>query len=126
YGHIARNCSATVDVCGTCSNQHRTTECTSRNMVCINCQSHHHTSWNRTCPDFTRQCELINEKFLENTMPYYLTETSWTHVNQPPRSTPTTYPAPCSTQSPGKRGPSSQPSPSNHATDPTHTIPYPR
>jgi hypothetical protein len=104
YGHIARNCSATLDVCGTCSNQHRTTECTSRNTICINCQSHHHASWNRTCPDFIRRCELINEKFPENTMPYYPTELSWTHVNQPPRSNPTTYPAPRKAQSPRQKG----------------------
>ena len=46
YGHIARNCKATQDTCGTCGNQHCTADCTAyRTVYCVNCQSNNHASW---------------------------------------------------------------------------------
>lgn len=114
YGHIARNCTATTDTCGTCGNQHRTSECTTSNTTrCVNCRSDQHASWSRSCPDFARRCELINEKFPENSMPYFPTELSWTHVNQPQRSLPFTYSKPQRAQSPPQ-----------HATSQQTTIPF--
>ncbi|OAX31070.1 hypothetical protein K503DRAFT_704281, partial [Rhizopogon vinicolor AM-OR11-026] len=53
FAHIARNCSAAVEACGTCGNQHRTADCKAyRSDHCINCKTPHHTSWSRECPIF--------------------------------------------------------------------------
>lgn len=53
YGHIARNCDALLDTCGTCSREHRTTQCTAyRTTRCVNRKSSTHMSWGRTYPEF--------------------------------------------------------------------------
>jgi len=97
YGHIARNCRSTSDVCGTCTENHRTSHCNAfRTTRCVNCRSNNHTSWNRKCPEFLRRTEIINDKFPENKMPYFPTEAAWTHVSQPPRPPRTATPPPAS------------------------------
>ncbi|OJA14337.1 hypothetical protein AZE42_13669, partial [Rhizopogon vesiculosus] len=90
FGHIARNCSAARDACGTCGNQHRTADCTAsyRSEYCLNCKSQHHMSWSRECPEFKRQCTLLDDKFPENRMPYFPTEEAWTQVTQLPKPPP--------------------------------------
>ncbi|KAG2051096.1 hypothetical protein BDR06DRAFT_860272, partial [Suillus hirtellus] len=78
YGHIARACSALMDICSTCSGGHRTTQCTTyRTTRCVSCSDNTHTSWSRKCPEFTRRCEQMDKKFPENRMPYYPTESAW-------------------------------------------------
>jgi hypothetical protein len=108
YGHIARGCSATTDTCGTCGEQHRTTQCSAyRTTRCVNCRSLTHTSWSRRCPEFIRRCELLDERYPENRMPYFPTETAWTHAVKPSKPTRTS------------RSPSASPAPTqiarNHA-----------
>ncbi|KAG2746339.1 hypothetical protein P692DRAFT_201688899, partial [Suillus brevipes Sb2] len=79
YGHIARNCSAPADICGTCAGQHPTSQCNAyRTTRCANCRIDNHTSWSRKCPEFIRRCDLLNDKFPENRMPYFPTEAAWT------------------------------------------------
>ncbi|KAG2739061.1 hypothetical protein P692DRAFT_201680119, partial [Suillus brevipes Sb2] len=79
YNHIAKNCSSEVDICGTCGDNHRTSSCISyRTTKCINCRSQQHTSWSRSCPEFNRRCQEIDEKYPENRMPYFPTENVWT------------------------------------------------
>lgn len=98
YGHIARNCSASSDICGTCSAKHRTSQCSAfRTTRCINCNSNDHTSWSRKCREFIRRCELMDEKYPENRMPFFPTETAWTHAIRPPH--PSQLPPPPSTPS---------------------------
>ncbi|KIK34516.1 hypothetical protein CY34DRAFT_97858 [Suillus luteus UH-Slu-Lm8-n1] len=85
YGHIARNCTASLDTCGTCSGDHRTTQ---------------------NCPEFIRRCDLLNEKFPENRMPYFPTELAWTHAIQPPpppKPPLPTSPSPSTTSPPARR-----------------------
>lgn len=123
YGHIARNCNALVDTCGTCSGEHRTTQCTAyRTTRCVNCKSSSHTSWGRNCPEFIRRSDLLNEKYPENRMPYFPTELAWTHAIQPP--------PPPKPYSPSLSPPSSTPSPARrsklvNANLRQTTIPYP-
>lgn len=38
YGHSAADCKSETDICGKCSDQHKTQECTSQTMLCINCK----------------------------------------------------------------------------------------
>ncbi|KAG2061007.1 hypothetical protein BDR06DRAFT_1049074 [Suillus hirtellus] len=86
YGHIARACLALMDTCGTCSGGHRTTQCTAYHTTrCVNCSDNTHMSWSRKCLEFARRCELMDKKFPENRMPYYHTESAWTHTIQPPK-----------------------------------------
>ncbi|KAG2743515.1 hypothetical protein P692DRAFT_20703328, partial [Suillus brevipes Sb2] len=92
YNHIAKNCTSTVDVCGTCGENHRTSSCNSyRTTRCVNCHSQQHTSWSRSCPEFAKRCQDLDEKYPENRMPYFPTENAWTQITRPPkppRSTP--------------------------------------
>jgi hypothetical protein len=94
WGHIARDCHANHDTCGTCGNHHRTANCTNQNAShCANCNSNDHPSYSRNCPDFTRRCELIDAKNPENLMPYYPTDEFWTQVLLPPKKQPLQKPA---------------------------------
>ncbi|KAG1784717.1 uncharacterized protein HD556DRAFT_1196203, partial [Suillus plorans] len=78
FNHIAHNCSAPADICGTCGNQHRTSACNSFcTTCCVNCCSQQHMSWNRSCPEFTKRCKEIDAKYPENHMPYFPTEHAW-------------------------------------------------
>ncbi|KIK41500.1 hypothetical protein CY34DRAFT_761526 [Suillus luteus UH-Slu-Lm8-n1] len=53
FGYIACNCTALLDTCGTCSSEHRTTQCMAyRTTRCANCKSSNHMSWDRKCPEF--------------------------------------------------------------------------
>jgi len=46
YNHIAKNCKTSLDICGTCGNNHRTSMCSAyRTTRCVNCRSQQHTSW---------------------------------------------------------------------------------
>ncbi|KAG1807254.1 uncharacterized protein BJ212DRAFT_1226753, partial [Suillus subaureus] len=74
FNHIAKNCKAEHDICGTCSDQHHTSACNSFCMTqCVNCRSQQHMSWSHSCLEFSRCCREINEKYLENCMPYFPT-----------------------------------------------------
>jgi hypothetical protein len=89
YGHIARNCSANRDTCATCANNHRTSECNSfRSPWCANCRNNGHSSWSRGCPEFGKRCKDLDEKYPENSMPYFPTSESWTHTSTPPKANP--------------------------------------
>ena len=106
YGHIARNCKATHDTCGTCGGQHRTANCTAyRTVYCVVCRSHNHASWGRTCPEFKKRCTTLNDNFPENNMPYFPSDASWTQVTKP--------------VSPARRAPTPSNSPPSKTNSPT-------
>ncbi|KAG2068647.1 hypothetical protein BDR04DRAFT_1023880, partial [Suillus decipiens] len=91
FNHITKNCTSQQDTCGTCG-EHCTSNCNSYHTThCVNCHSQNHTSWNHSCPKFTKHLKEINEKFPENQIPYFLTEHAWTHVTLPPHPTNTTH-----------------------------------
>ena len=55
FGHSASDCKSKVDICGKCSGSHRTDECKSDNLSCINCKRHNfsdtnHAVFSSTCP----------------------------------------------------------------------------
>jgi hypothetical protein len=91
-----KNCKTSLNICGTCGNNHRTSMCSAYHTTrCINCRSQQHTSWSRACPEFARCCKDIDDKYPENRMPYFPTEHIWTQVSRPARSSrPTTSPRP--------------------------------
>ena len=89
WGHIAKDCKAPKDICGTCGKNHRTPECNAyKTFYCVSCNSHDHASWNRDCPEFESRCAKIDAKLPENSMPYYPTNEDWTQVMLPPKPEP--------------------------------------
>jgi hypothetical protein len=52
YGHIQLSCPSNINVCGKCSGQHRTSECSaeSSNWKCVNCKGPHQTG-DKSCPE---------------------------------------------------------------------------
>ncbi|KAG2051335.1 hypothetical protein BDR06DRAFT_834391, partial [Suillus hirtellus] len=85
YGHFAKECISHKDACATCAGEHRTSECDNRDQTCcIPCASDDHTSWDRKCPEFKRQCQDLDIKDSDNMIPYFPTEESWTQVQAPP------------------------------------------
>lgn len=94
WGHVAKDCNALKDVCGTCGKNHRTDTCNAyRTFFCVSCNSQDHASWNRNCPEFENRCAGIDAKLPENSMPYFPTDEDWTQVMLPPKPAPYRKPA---------------------------------
>ncbi|KAG1728963.1 uncharacterized protein EDB91DRAFT_1006498, partial [Suillus paluster] len=67
WGHIARDCQAPHNVCGTCGKSHHTNDCNAyRTFYCVSCDSQEHASWDRKCPEFESKCVGIDSKHPEN------------------------------------------------------------
>lgn len=89
YGHIARECITHHDSCANCAEHHRTSECTNRDHTCcISCESNNHASWDRRCPEFECRCSDLDARDADNTIPYFLTDETWTHAQEPPKPNP--------------------------------------
>ncbi|KAG2153542.1 uncharacterized protein EDB93DRAFT_1082363, partial [Suillus bovinus] len=94
WGHVAKECKAVNDVCGTCGKNHRTNICNAYcTLFCVSCNLHNHASWNINCPEFENRCTGINTKLPENSMPYFPTDEDWTQVMLPPKPAPYHKPA---------------------------------
>ena len=79
-GHLAAECDQPM-TCGTCSKEHRTTDCSEDEQVkfwCANCKSHGHTSWDRTCPKFIENSRRLEQLNPEGMYIYFPTEEPWT------------------------------------------------
>ena len=86
WGHFADKCPESEDTCGTCGDKHRTSACKSENkLFCVSCLDTSHASWDRSCPEFTRRCEIINERNPVNNMPFFPAEQDWTLAVRPAR-----------------------------------------
>ena len=86
WGHFANACLASVDTCGTCGEEHRTSECTNKGKTyCVSCKSDEHASWDRDCPEFQRRCAQYDENYPENNLTYFPTHEDWTLTPQPNR-----------------------------------------
>ena len=86
WGHLAHNCSATFDTCGTCAQCHRTDTC--KNMAqphCMSCGTVGHASWARACPVFQQKCNEMNNHLEDNNMLYFPTAELWMQVREPPK-----------------------------------------
>ena len=89
WGHVAADCLAVHDTCGTCAHHHCTANCTNLDSPrCISCGVTGHASWARDCPVFQWKCQELGDRMKDNSLPYFLTLeawTSWTQVKEPPR-----------------------------------------
>ena len=96
YNHVARECISQVDVCANCGNNHRTNDCTTRNKkYCVSCESEDHTSSNRDCLTFWKNCDNMDKRYPDNKIPYFPTLEPWTYAAAPENpalySKPPTY-----------------------------------
>lgn len=84
WGHIAAQCLDTVDTCGACGEGHSTNNCNNpHSRFCAVCMDNTHTSWDRSCPEFTRRREIYNNKHPENNLPFFPTSEEWTLTTRP-------------------------------------------
>ena len=88
WGHFAKDCKHQTDVCGSCTGPHRESKCNSyATFYCVSCQSDHHGSASKECPEFIRRCEELNAKHPDNALPYFPTDDPDSQLTLPPRST---------------------------------------
>jgi len=86
WEHKAQNCETQVDTCGTCGEDHRTSNCQAKGkLYCASCKSNDHASWDRNCPEFVRRCSVYDERNPENNTVYFPTDQDWTLTTKPPR-----------------------------------------
>jgi hypothetical protein len=86
WEHKAQDCEAQTDACGTCGKDHRTSNCNNKgNLYCVSCKSDAHASWDRTCLEFLRRCDIYNDRYPENNMVYFPTDQDWTLTARPSR-----------------------------------------
>ena len=84
WGHMANNCQAATDTCGTCGKGHRTNICGSKEMLyCVSCKANTHPSWDRNCPEFVRRRAHFDERYPENALQYFPTDQDWTYTTRP-------------------------------------------
>ncbi|KAI0703714.1 hypothetical protein BC835DRAFT_1262389, partial [Cytidiella melzeri] len=75
--HIAANCQAIHDTCGTCGvSTHATRECTVTDPAryqCSNCRLPGHAAWSRTCPYYLRKKRELMDRCSESRYTYFPT-----------------------------------------------------
>ncbi|KAG2110708.1 hypothetical protein DEU56DRAFT_719327, partial [Suillus clintonianus] len=74
--HMASSCSQTVDTCGTCGMDHRTSECDfgkadPQHHYCVNCNLQGHAAWSRDCPMFINRSNKMHSKSEEARYKYF-------------------------------------------------------
>ena len=79
WGHLAVSCTASHDKCGTCGEQHRSSDCNSPGLFCTPCGVDGHPSWDRECPTFNAKCKEMDQRTPDNQLVYFPTDEPWTH-----------------------------------------------
>ena len=88
WGHFSKECRHQTDVCGSCAGPHRELNCNSyATFHCVNCQSNHHGSASKECPEFIRRCEELDARHPDNALPYFPTDEPESSAPLPPRRT---------------------------------------
>ncbi|KAG2049732.1 hypothetical protein BDR06DRAFT_836393, partial [Suillus hirtellus] len=77
--HIATNCPNKEDICGTCTKNHRTSDCTitsseMEQQHCKNCDQSGHAAWSRECPKFAERSAKLLEQVEEAQYKYFPVE----------------------------------------------------
>jgi hypothetical protein len=79
WNHFAKDCTVETNVCGNCSNGHRTSECPNpQTRRCASCKSSDHASWDRGCPEFVKRLSDFNKRNPENSLQFFPTTETWT------------------------------------------------
>lgn len=88
WNHVAGECIAKEDTCGTCGEKgHWTKDCTNKEKKrCVSCAADDHASWSRLCPTFLRKCEELDKRTPENNLPFFPSLEAWTWAATLPTS----------------------------------------
>lgn len=81
--HTAATCKNVMDVCGTCADTHRTTDCLIKDRAqykCVNCKANGHAAWDRQCPKYIQQKDRQEKLDPHNSFQYYPTSDPKTWV----------------------------------------------
>ena len=87
FGHIRADCKKDEVCANCCSTDHTSADCPPDQAPrCRACgPNSSHPSYSRKCPDFSKRCAALDEKYPENLMPYYPTGEDWTWAMSPPK-----------------------------------------
>ena len=86
WGHFAADCLEEKDACGNCGEDHHTKECPDKERrYCVSCKNNSHASWDRSCPEFLRRVEKMDENHPENALMYFPTDEDWSTQVCPPK-----------------------------------------
>jgi hypothetical protein len=79
WNHFTKDCTFKTNVCGNCSNNHRTSKClTPQAKRCASCKSSDHASWDRGCPEFVKRLSDFNKRNPEKSLHFFPTTETWT------------------------------------------------
>ena len=83
-----------VAKCANCTSESHSADKCDRSPSYVSCgPSSQHPSSSPSCPSFIKKCEALDNRFPENTMPYYLSRDSWTWAASPSNPPPLQQPA---------------------------------
>jgi hypothetical protein len=87
FGHIRANCKNDEICANCCSPEHKSEDCPPNQAPhCRACgPKSTHPSYSRNCPDFINRCSALDDRYPENSMPYYPTGEDWTWAMSPPK-----------------------------------------
>ncbi|KAH7903837.1 hypothetical protein BJ138DRAFT_971929, partial [Hygrophoropsis aurantiaca] len=75
--HFAAKCPSNHDTCGTCGEEHRTSDCfvtDPAERFCANCKTKGHAAWERSCPAFTALFDKLVKRNPEAKYRFFPTE----------------------------------------------------
>jgi hypothetical protein len=88
WNHQAHECISQVDKCGSCAEDHRTSQCPQpRRTKCVSCNVDDHASWSRLCPAFQNKISECNSRNPENALQFFPTLEPWTWTPRPESKT---------------------------------------
>lgn len=87
YDHMRASCKGTEKCANCASDSHVLAACPSTSTPkCVSCGPNStHASKSRLCPKFLTKCAALDERLVENTMPYFPTSEPWTWATNPPK-----------------------------------------
>ena len=89
WGHLACSCLVPTDMCSTCTQCHCTNTCTNQARPhCISCGVERPASWDRSYPVFQWQCQELDDRMEDNSLPYFPMAEVWTQVREPLKVAP--------------------------------------
>ncbi|KAI0745587.1 hypothetical protein C8Q76DRAFT_605714 [Earliella scabrosa] len=84
-GHLARECAADHDTCGTCAGCHPTSQCTvtdTGSFRCVNCNLSGHTAWDCDCPVFRAQVCALSSRRADAGFRFFVTNNPETWISE--------------------------------------------
>ncbi|KAI0731271.1 hypothetical protein C8Q76DRAFT_766637 [Earliella scabrosa] len=84
-GHLAWECAADHNTCGTCAGWHLTSQCTvtdPSSYRCVNCNVSRHTAWDRNCPIYRVQVQALSARRADADFRFFVTNNPETWISE--------------------------------------------